>query len=120
MVVSIERDGPGQIRVTFPCDPTLVAKVRTIRSRRWHPDGKYRTFPDSAETLEETRRAFAGNVINVDPVLQPSETAPIDQPSTDAGRPARTTALLDRVRRLIRLKHYSLKTEKSYLPWIER
>ncbi len=28
--------------------------------------------------------------------------------------------LLDRTRHTIRLKHYSLKTEKSYLPWIVR
>jgi integron integrase len=28
--------------------------------------------------------------------------------------------LLDRARQLIRLKHYSIRTEKSYLPWIER
>ncbi len=31
-----------------------------------------------------------------------------------------TKPLLDRARHLIRLKHYSIRTEKSYLPWIER
>ena len=28
--------------------------------------------------------------------------------------------LLDQVRDLIRLKHYSIRTEQSYIPWIKR
>jgi len=28
--------------------------------------------------------------------------------------------LLDRMRRIIRLKHYSLRTEKAYLHWVKR
>jgi hypothetical protein len=35
-------------------------------------------------------------------------------------KPLLTNLLLDRTRHLIRLKHYSIRTEKSYLSWIQR
>lgn len=38
-------------------------------------------------------------------------------------QPARSSAeprLLDRVRELIRIKHYSIRTEEAYLQWIRR
>jgi len=35
----------------------------------------------------------------------------------DSGRPRK---LLDQVRDFMRFKHYSLRTEKSYISWIKR
>jgi len=61
-MVKITPGTSGRIRVTFPYSPELVAKVRAIKTRRWHP-------------------------------------------------------ILDRARHLFRLKHYSARTEKSYLPY---
>jgi hypothetical protein len=52
--------------------------------------------------------ALAGENLDIGPSLQTlSPPAPVD-------------LLLSRARHLIRLKHYSIRTEKSYLPWIER
>ena len=34
--------------------------------------------------------------------------------------PSKSKKLLDRVRETIRLKHYSRKTEKTYVSWIRR
>lgn len=37
-----------------------------------------------------------------------------------ANRPEKPKKLLDQVRDVLRLKHYSLRTERSYCDWIER
>ncbi|MFT4257624.1 MAG: integron integrase [Pseudoxanthomonas sp.] len=44
------------------------------------------------------------------------EAAAVSNPPVDAGRPK----LLDEVRRRLRVKHYSLRTEQAYLYWIRR
>jgi hypothetical protein len=43
-------------------------------------------------------------------------TATVINPSPEPRKPK----LLDQVREAIRLKHYSLRTEKTYLEWIKR
>src|SRR3954447_25570006 len=39
---------------------------------------------------------------------------------TEIPAPDKPKRLMDRVRDVIRLKHYSLRTERSYCDWIER
>src|SRR5262245_60860024 len=35
----------GEMRVTFPYDAALVARIKTIPGRRWRPDSKVWTVP---------------------------------------------------------------------------
>jgi integron integrase len=123
-VIKISADDTGNIRVTSPYDPAIVAKVKTIRSRRWHPDGRYWSFPNSTPILNEILAVFAGENLDIDPALNtPTTEVPRKRPANQDKHAADHIApnpLLDRVRHLIRLKHYSLKTERSYLPWINR
>lgn len=107
-MIKISSDASGTIRVTFPYNPDVVAKLRTVKTRRWHPDGKYWSFEHSKAVLDEILSALAGEEVEIDPSLQ--ALAP----------PFQADMLLDRARHLIRLKHYSIRTEKSYLPWIQR
>ncbi|MBI5188116.1 MAG: hypothetical protein HZA07_03460 [Nitrospirae bacterium] len=72
------KDSSGNIAVTFPYDPQLVAKVKTIEGRKWHKDKKYWSFPDADGTLEKILKAFEGEEIRIhrelaeaiDPALQ--------------------------------------------------
>jgi integron integrase len=107
-MITISADTPERIKVTFPYDPEIVAKVKTVAHRMWHPEEKCWSFPCEKPVLDEILAALAGEEIYVDPSLQ--EPAP----------PSAAGPLLARALSLIRLKHYSIKTEKSYLPWIER
>jgi hypothetical protein len=102
MGVSINSDDSGGTKVAFPYNPDYVSKIKTVPGHKWHPEGKYWSFPFSKQAEEE---------VDIDPSLQPS--APQAQGAKREGNP-----LLDRFRDLIRLKHYSIRTEKSYLPWI--
>ena len=43
--IHILNDPSGRIIVSFPYDPLLVSKVKTIEGRRWHPAEKHWSFP---------------------------------------------------------------------------
>ena len=107
-MIAVGADVPGRITVKFPYSAEVVAKLRTIESRKWHSDGKYWSFPYSKSALNEILSALAGEEVGIDPSLR--TLAP----------PSPTELILDRARHLIRVKHYSIRTEQSYLPWVKR
>jgi integron integrase len=113
MGVMIGKDASGNIKVTFPYDPVYVARVKTIPGRKWHPDGKYWTFPYSKTVFNQIHSAFAGEDFDIDESLKSLA------PHTQVEKPAGAT-VLDRFHDLIRLKHYSTRTEETYLHWITR
>jgi hypothetical protein len=101
-----------------------VAKVKTIQTRQWHPEGKYWSFQRSATVYREIASALAGQELEIDPALRgliPETEA--DSQSYQAASASSTTPmapLFDRIRQLIRLKHYSPRTEDTYLHWITK
>jgi len=42
--IQISNDPSGRIILSFPYDPLLVSKVKTIDGRRWHPVEKHWSF----------------------------------------------------------------------------
>jgi integron integrase len=123
-MVTISQDASGRMRVTFPYSPEVVAKIKTVKTRRWHPEGKYWSFQHSKAVLDEILSALAGEELDIDPALRTmAEQVPGSRPAVNESaseQPSLTDQLLERVRHLIRLKHYSIRTEQSYLPWIKR
>jgi integron integrase len=124
-MIKISSDIAGRIKVVFSYNPEYVAKIKTVNAHRWHPEEKYWSFPCSKPILKEILSAFAGEDLDIDPSLQPLISQNQDGKSTTTGtwrkEPLPTHNLLfNRVRDLIRLKHYSIRTEKSYLSWIQR
>jgi len=45
--INVSRGPSGRIIVSFPYDALLVAKVKTIEGRRWHPAEKHWGFPNA-------------------------------------------------------------------------
>jgi hypothetical protein len=45
--IHISNDPSGHIIVSFPYDPLLVSKVKTIDGHRWHPAEKHWSFPNN-------------------------------------------------------------------------
>lgn len=107
-MIKIGSDIPGRITVSFPYNAEIVGKVKTIQTRQWHERGKYWSFPFSKQVFNEILSVLAGEEVEIGPALR--ELFP----------PTPVDLLLDRARHLIRLKHYSIRTEKSYVPWIAR
>ena len=68
--IQISNDPSGQIIVSFPYDPLLVEKVKTIDGRRWHPAEKHWSFPKSDGLLEKILKVFVNENVKIDPGLQ--------------------------------------------------
>jgi ATP-dependent DNA helicase RecQ len=58
-----------EIRVSFQYDPFLVNKIKSIGEHKWHSEGKYWSFPNSNDILDEILRAFKGKEIYLDDEL---------------------------------------------------
>lgn len=100
--------------------------VRSIPARRWHPDRLVWVLPRTPEALDILRCRF-GNRLAVTEVpgvdgVGPGEDAhraPTTSPSPGAPHPA-VHDILAAMRRVIRMRGYSLKTERAYLGWARR
>jgi len=53
--INISENKIGQIILTSPDDPLLVAKAKSITNHRWHPVEKLWSFPNTDGTVESSR-----------------------------------------------------------------
>jgi len=95
-----------RIAISFPYDPALVAKVKSIQGSRWHPEKKYWSLPYSEGVLERILSTFEGDGVhvNIDPVLQSQ--------GKEAG-------LFEDLKKELVSRKYSQKTIKAYLHYNE-
>ncbi len=63
--VKIEKGETGRLKVIFQYNPDHIAKIKTIRGYRWHPEEKYWSIPYSE--LERLLSVFNGEKLDVDP-----------------------------------------------------
>ncbi len=99
----------ARIIFSFPYDPLLVSKIKTIDGRRWHKDRKCWSFSNTNGTLEKILNAFEGEKIYINPALQ---TKNISSPLRGEGR---GEVGLEDLRRELLSRKYSHKTIKGYL-----
>ena len=102
--VKVSKDNSGRITVAFPYNPLLVEKVKTIEDYKWHPDKKHWSFPDSEGVLHKILKVFGQEQVDLDPALQ-SNLSPI---------------ILDKIREAVQARHYSRRTEQTYVNWVKR
>lgn len=68
--ISISKSSDNKINVSLPYNPAHIAKLKSIKGYRWHPEEKYWSFPDSNGTLKKILKVFDGEEIHVDSALQ--------------------------------------------------
>jgi len=68
--IYISKDSSGRIIVSFPYDPLLVWKMKTIEGHRWHPVEKHWSFPRSEDIFEKILKVFREENVHVDPNLR--------------------------------------------------
>lgn len=125
MGVSVSKDNTGNITVAFKYDPFYIEKVKAVPGHKWNQEKKYWRFPNSRQILDKILSAFAGEDLDIYPSLRLFISETQGEKSADTNPVTITTPspidqLINRFHYLIRLKHYSIKTEKTYLHWIMR
>lgn len=125
--VTIGRDDSGMITVSFPYNPLLVAKVKTVPGHKWHPAEKYWSFPipNTDGTLKKILNAFEGEKIHLTPELQAKLPSPViaRHPEPVEGPKQSQTHYASRIthhdfqdlRRELLSRKYSYQTVKAYL-----
>lgn len=110
--IKISDLGQDRIAVSFSYNRDFVQKIKTVKGHKWHPAGKYWSFPDTNGTLVKILNVFKGEKIYIDPDLQ----ARI--PSHVIGRCEATKQsqnILEDLRRELLSRKYSYKTVKAYI-----
>jgi integron integrase len=123
--VSVSKDNAGSLTIAFKYDPFFVEKIKTVPGHKWNQEKKYWSFPNSRQILDKILSAFAGEDLDIDPSLRLFISETQGEKSADTNpvtitNPSLIDQLINRFHYLIRLKHYSIKTEKTYLHWIMR
>jgi hypothetical protein len=79
--IQVSKDSSGRIIVSFPYDPLLVEKVKSVDGRRWHPVEKHWSFPHLCGMLEKILKVFGDEEIHLDPPLKTATSKIKDTPS---------------------------------------
>ncbi len=56
--------GRDAVVVRFPYNPDYIARIKTVKGYKWHPDGKYWSIPYSE--LKNFLSAFGGERVEID------------------------------------------------------
>jgi hypothetical protein len=106
----------GRLKVVLPYHPHRMAKIKSLKDRRWHPEEQYWTVPRAEGPLAHLLTLFAGEPVEIEPSLRavgvPANPEPPPEPVTRQAVAA-TSQLLDQVRQTIRTRHYSYRTEEA-------
>jgi len=111
------------LEVVLPYSVERVARMKTIPGRRWHPEEKCWSVPHPEGMVERLLALFTGEQVEVDPALRPARVSHYREPLLASGATSVVTPEpepLDRVREVMRARHYSDRTEQAYVAWIKR
>lgn len=117
------------LEVTF--DPGFsdddVAVVKAIEGRRWVPARLTWLIPNRPDALDTLSRAMGDRLVTSDAAHgddRAADNASTDNPRDAHARPARMEARLDELiealRRELRAREYSPRTESAYVAWVRR
>jgi hypothetical protein len=102
----------GQLKVVLPYRPDRIAKIKGVKGRRWHADGRYWTVPDGEGVLPRLLMLFVGDAIDVHSSLHAVKDLATREPPANLEN--REPPLLSKLRDALRSRHYSRRTEQSY------
>jgi site-specific recombinase XerD len=121
--VTLGADGQGSITVSFPYDPELVQKIKTVTGRRWHPEERYWTVPHEPGMVQLLGQTFGPENLKIDSSLQVAAGVAGDSKRLDEVEHSLVAQLdLD-----LAIRGYSEQTRKNYrlhttrfLRWLNR
>jgi integron integrase len=108
----------GRLKVVLPYHPDRIAKIKGVKGRRWHADGRYWTVPDGEGVVSGLLTLFAGDAVDVHSSLHAVKDLVTREPLSNLEN--REPPLLTRFIDALRSRHYSRRTEQSYCHWVRR
>jgi integrase/recombinase XerD len=113
--ILLETATGGEIKIRFNYTAELVKKIKKIKNRSWHPEGKYWTIPETDEAIRQLLALCPENEFSIEPALRPMLIPLIlQQPVPGEDK------ILIAVEKEIKLRGYSQRTRKAYCGDIRR
>jgi integron integrase len=97
-----------------------VEVVKAIPGRRWLPDRLVWTLPNAPRTMDSLVRALGSRLEITEARTDDRHPAAHDPGEPPPGPLDHVDSLLDTLRRTIRARGYSAKTERAYVGWVRR
>lgn len=94
-MVKITRGSSDNLIIAFPCHPTYIKQIKSLKGSFWHPNGKYWSIPYSDFVIDKIISIFKSENIDLDPSLKASN--------------------FEDLKRELTFRKYSPKTIKAYL-----
>jgi len=119
----------GRLSVKFPYDPAMMPFVRAFPDRVWIPSEKLFLIPDTPDHRRRLVEALLATglfpsglpelpfALSVSPPLSPSVAPSPPKPSVVEDQTKSTLLLLEEA---LQTRHYSPRTQKSYLTWVRQ
>jgi integrase/recombinase XerD len=65
--IKIGRSAAKRITVNFPYNPDYIAKIKSLKGYRWHPEEKYWSLPSDSGIMDRLVSLFEGERLDIDP-----------------------------------------------------
>lgn len=108
----------GRLKIILLYHPDRIAKIKGVKGRRWHAEGRYWTVPDGEGVVSGLLTLFAGDAVDVHSSLHAVKDLVTREPLSNLEN--REPPLLTQFIDALRSRHYSRRTEQSYCHWVRR
>jgi len=105
--IKIGRGVANRITLSFQYNPDHIAKIKSIKGYRWHPEEKRWSLPSDSGILDRLASLFEGERLEIDPSLQ------------TLGEKAKPVRDFGDLRRDLISRKYSPKTINAYIHYNE-
>jgi Site-specific recombinase XerD len=112
MSINITKGIDDVLNISFPYNPFIVEKVRSIKGRKWDPNNKVWSVPQTNGNIEKLQKLFQGYEIIFDPELNVTNVLVKQEIPLEN--------IMERSRDNLKLLGFSTKTIKAYLGHIRR
>jgi len=84
--IQVSKGKPGELEIAFSYNEEYIAKVKSIRGRKWDMQNKKWLVPDSKESMEQLLKLFTraeisfdNSIIGVDKIIKADKYSEIEQ-----------------------------------------
>lgn len=70
MTIRLERESEREIRVYFPYSENRVKNIKTVQGRKWIPEKRCWSIPDTPESIKKLLTLFSNEEVKADESLE--------------------------------------------------
>jgi integrase/recombinase XerD len=126
MTIRIEKESEKELHVYFPYSEERVEKVKKVQGRKWIPEKRCWSIPDTTEAMKELLIIFSDEEIQTDSRLDSTihnfvhNTKHSLSKASGLGEIPGLNEVVERMDNELKLGGYSPKSRKAYLNHIKR